>query len=247
MRLLAAGLLFLALSSLVAPAAAQACQAIPKQISGKVLPSADGAAGATSPGFTVKATVTRTGAAALSTARPQGSYYFFDAGSFWGNWCVGDTVQVAVTVSPASGTYSAVVTKSITTDNPELFPDATLAPGEPPTPPPPASATPAPAVVPTPAPSIIGSSPGGAPSAPPATPTPSPTPRASPGATAAPSRATAPAATSPPPAPGAPSPSTPAPGILPPVPAGPARSPGFELIGAVAGLCLVALFAGRRR
>lgn len=248
MNHLRAGILLLMVLAVAAPAAAQVCQAIPKQITGRVLSSADGAASATSPGFTVKATDTRTGAVATSTALV-GSSYWFDAGTTWGTWCVGDTVQVAVSVSTGSGPYSAAVTKTLTTANPEVFPDATLAPGEAPPPPAAPSATPAPSVPspvptvgPTAAPSAV------APAGPQAVATPTPKATATPARTPAPSQTATPA----PPglAPGAPSAATPAPGdgtFLPPVPTGPARSPGFELLGGAAALGFAAFFTGRRR
>lgn len=233
------GLILLLLLALAAPAAAQVCQAIPKHVTGRTFASADGVASAASPEFTVRATNTRTGAVAISTT-PLGSSYWFDAGSIWGTWCVGDTVQVAVTVSTGSGIYSAVATKALTTENPEVFPDATFVPGPPPLP----SSTPSP----TPAPSAPAA-PGAAPPAAPLLPlVPTPKSTAAPsGATPRPAEATPTPATVPP---GGVPAATAAPAgeglFVPPLPPAPARSPGLEVWSGVAALAVAALAVRRR-
>ncbi|MEM3207492.1 MAG: hypothetical protein QXQ87_05600, partial [Halobacteria archaeon] len=119
---------------LFAPAEA-ACFNQPKTLAGKILDSADGVATATSSNTVVSAP--RNGIYANSTQIVNRSF-FYDAGSLWGTWCVGDPITVSIATSAGQGTYTAATSKSLTTDNPEVFPDATLqAPAPTPTPTPP--------------------------------------------------------------------------------------------------------------
>lgn len=233
---------FLAVLSLVIlalPASAQNCPGGPKQIGGKINPSADGVAVATPSNLEAEALNTRSGVAATSSAMV-GDLFWFDAGSKWGSWCVGDPIRVAITVTTPSGPYSAVVEKSLTTDNPEIFPDATLTAGPPPSP----SATPA-LTLPVPA-SDAGATPSTATPTPRSPPTPAATSRPSPTRTPGLSPGAAPATPSPergpPPLSGGEEAY-----FLPPLPGGTPRSPGFALLAALLALLAWAARMSRAR
>lgn len=118
---------------LATPLAQAACSSQPKSITAKIFSSSDGVAVPTSSNTLVSAG--RSGVFANSTSIDGNGYFFYDAGTAWGNWCEGDVIQVNISTSTGQGTYTTTSTKALTTENPEIFPNSTLQPPSDTTPP----------------------------------------------------------------------------------------------------------------